>query len=91
MTTTHDPFFNPLVEKMHRELVKYLVGKAITCPRSGAVLDYRTCVVFLDTDGDPTAVMSPDGYADMIVTQPDTLPWLSEKGITPDPNTVPKS
>jgi hypothetical protein len=48
-----------LVEKMHKELIRFMVQKHIFCPITGNVLDMDTCAVVLDADGDPTAVFDP--------------------------------
>lgn len=45
------------------QMVAYLVGRVITCPVTGAVLDARTAVAFTDTDGDPAYVVSPEAWA----------------------------
>ncbi|SDZ48462.1 hypothetical protein [Herbiconiux ginsengi] len=44
------------------QMVAYLVGRAITCPVTGAVLDARTCVAFTDAEGDPAYVVSPEAW-----------------------------
>ncbi|MCS5735789.1 hypothetical protein [Herbiconiux daphne] len=44
------------------QMVAYLVGRVITCPVTGAVLDARTCVTFIDADGDPAYVVSPEAW-----------------------------
>ncbi|MFB2586983.1 hypothetical protein [Herbiconiux liukaitaii] len=45
------------------QMVAYLVGRIITCPVTGAVLDARTAVAFTDDDGDPAYVVSPEAWA----------------------------
>ncbi len=58
-----------LKTKMHTEMIRFLVQRAIICPATGKVLDYRTCAVLLDADGDPHAVFSPDvkeAYKDLL-------------------------
>lgn len=52
-----------LAETVRDEMIRYLVSKAIACPKTGAILDVRTCVVINDNDGDPLAVLSPEGWA----------------------------
>ena len=44
------------------QMVAYLVGRVITCPVTGAVLDIRTAVAFTDADGDPAYVVSPEAW-----------------------------
>ena len=36
-----DPILSALERKMHRETLKYAVGRAISCQECGTVLDYR--------------------------------------------------
>lgn len=70
---------------VHAGMVRSLVMRAMTCPRSGEVLDVRTCVVLLDDDGDPTAVLSQRGWR----TLPDDIRAdLTTAGVTVDPTTV---
>ena len=77
---------NPLVDNVRKNLVRYLVGRSIVCIRSGEVLDADTCVVLVDADGDPSMVLSQEGW--------DSLPQenrqaLAERhNLTPDPATV---
>lgn len=78
---------SPLEQHMHEQLVRMLVQRAIFCPRTNAVLDVRTCVVFVDSDGDPRAVMSQAGYQDLI-TEPDRIERLREMGLVVDESTV---
>ena len=76
---------------LRQELVKYLVQKHIFCPINGVVLDVRTCVVVLDSDGDPALVMSPAGYRELLEAHERTgLPMLAE-GYTFDEDSLPKS
>lgn len=75
----------PLEEHMHREMVRMLVMKQIFCPRNNTVLDVRTCVVFVDSDGDPRAVMSQSGYAEL---EPEQIETLKGMGIVVDEATV---
>ena len=81
MTTT-------LAATMRKQMVTHLVSKNIVCPRTGAVLDARTCVVLTDRDGDPAAVVSPAGW-EQISNDPDTLARLASHGLTVDATTVP--
>lgn len=57
------------------QMVAYLVGRVITCPVTGAVLDARTCVAFADADGDPACVVSPEGW-EAIKTNPKARDYL---------------
>jgi hypothetical protein len=53
-----------LREKLDRELVRYLVGQQLgLCPVAGVSFDVRNAIVFRDKDGDPAAVISPQGWA----------------------------
>lgn len=72
---------------LRNQMVTYLVSKNILCPRTRAVLDSRTCVVLNDVDGDPAAVISPEGWQ-QIAKDPATLDRLAERGITVDINTA---
>ncbi len=51
--------FTELETRLRNELIRYLVQRAIFCPLTGQVLDYRTCTVLLDADGDPVSVYAP--------------------------------
>lgn len=70
---------NDLEIILRTEMVKYLVQKTIFCPGTGQLLDARTCVILNDTDGDPAAVLSPSGWANVTVENRDLL---TERGIT---------
>lgn len=48
--------------EVDRQMVKYIVQRNIFCPITGAVLDVRTCKWFVDKDGDPAYVMSPEAF-----------------------------
>jgi len=76
-----------LTASVHRHLVRFLVSKAITCPNTGEVLDERTCVVLLDSDGDPAAVISQQGWANLVAIGNDAL-LEKTSGLVPDPTTV---
>lgn len=71
---------------MRRQMVTMLVQRAIFCPNTGQVLDVRTCVVLVDTDGDPAYVLSQDGWRNLVAEGMEAT--LAEKGITVDPATV---
>lgn len=70
---------------VRRNMVKYLVGKAIFCPVSGEVMDVRTCVVLIDAEEDPIYVMSQAGWAATSAKQRETL---ARMGYVVDPGTV---
>jgi hypothetical protein len=74
-------------DHVRRELVRFLVQKTIFCPRTEVVLDIRTCVVILDSDGDPAFVMSQKGWAE-IDADPAQVGWLADKGYAVDRDTV---
>lgn len=84
---TTDPVLSPMVDMMRKRLVEYLVQKTIFCPVTGTVLDVRTCVVILDRDSDPAAVLSQRGW-DLLQEYPDRLAKLAEAGMAVDPSTV---
>lgn len=77
---------SPLVAHVRKALVTALVQRSITCPRTGAVLDVRTCVVLLDTDGDPAIVLSQGGWAAIVAEGNDET--LEQRGFKVDPSTV---
>ena len=56
-----------LETKMRERLTLALVQRDITCRVTGEVLDIRTCAVLVDPDGDPAYVLSPEGYAQLVV------------------------
>jgi len=58
---------NSLKDMIYKEWILGMVQKQIFCPiNDNYVLDIRTCVVVLDPDGDPTMVMSPEGWAELV-------------------------
>lgn len=61
----NDPLLGHLERTLQRQLLKDIVGRTMFCPVSGEVLDFRSCVVFVDNDGDPTAVLSQSGWERM--------------------------
>lgn len=77
-----------LTEYLHKGMRKALVQRAITCPRSGSVLDVRTAVFFNDRDGDPIAVLSQGGYVGLVENDLSLVNWMSEKRITVDRDTL---
>lgn len=78
-----------LQEVVHREMVRSLVSQSITCPRTGEVLDVRTCVVLLDRDGDPARVVSQHGWS--MIDEPTRTLLQKAHGLTVDPATVRRS
>ena len=70
---------NDLEEILRTEMVKYLVQKTIFCSGTGQLLDVRTCIVLNDADGDPAAVLSPAGWANVT---PANRELLADRGIT---------
>lgn len=79
-------------EKMRANLVQFIVQRQIFCTLTQEVLDVRTCVVVLDTDGDPHAVFSPNGYRRIVEiaerTGVDPIDTLAP-GFTWDQSTIP--
>lgn len=71
-------------QRVDRQMVLFIVQRNIFCPISGSVLDIRTCKWFVDKDGDPAYVVSPEVY-DRVVVQPDTVTALAERGLYPQP------
>lgn len=73
------------IEKaVDRQMVMFIVQRNIFCPVTGHVLDVRTCKWFVDKDGDPAYVLSPEAY-DAAVSQPNIVSALAEKGLYPKP------
>lgn len=72
-----------LQTQIHREMVRGLVQKQITCTVTGDVLDVRTCIVLVDRDGDPRHVLSPAGWKKLDQEKRDHLASL---GFTPAQN-----
>ena len=74
------------IEKaVDRQMVMYIVQRNIFCPVTGAVLDIRTCKWFVDKDGDPAYVLSPEAY-NAAVGIPEVVQGLAEKGLYPNPD-----
>ena len=48
-----------LENRLRDNMIRSMVQHAIFCEYTQEVLDYRTCIVFLDADGDPMTVVSP--------------------------------
>lgn len=78
---------NIVEDHVRRELVRMLVSRTMTCPRTGALLDMRDCVVLLDSDGDPAYVLSQKGWAQIVEEGSDELLRV-QSGLVPDPATV---
>lgn len=74
-----------LREAVDAELIRAIVGRTITCPRSGELLDARTCVVIRDDDQDPAAVLSQAGFAS--ATPAEISDWRAH-GLYVDTTTV---
>lgn len=68
-----------LADYLDKQLVRSLVQNAILCPRTGRVLDVRTVKVIRDKDGDPIAVLSPEGL-EQLRDDSQALEKLSERG-----------
>lgn len=79
---------NPLERMMRNELIKYLVQRKIFCPATKEVLDVRTCVVFLDKDGDPADVVSQAGWRLLRDEHPEKVEQLKGMGYFVDETTV---
>lgn len=72
---------------VHRKIVEALVGRCLgICTRTGDSFDVRTAVVLLDRDGDPAAVLSQRGWADIV--RACEVERLQRAGLTADPATV---
>lgn len=69
-------------QEVDRQMVLYIVQRNIFCPITGAVLDIRTCKWFVDADGDPAYVLSPEAY-DAAVSVESVVEALSQKGLYP--------
>ena len=78
-------------QTIRQNFVKFLVQQKIFCPVTGDVLDVRTCVVILDADGDPTQVISPRAYRELLDASERTGLGILAEGYTFDENTLPKS
>lgn len=80
---------NSFEAMMRKSLLLNIVQRDITCRLSNKVLDIDTCVVILDSDGDPFAVFAPEGYKMMLDTGYPPEQMLQE-GYTFDQSTIPK-
>jgi len=54
---------DPFQTRMLREMIKWQVQRAITCPIGGQVLDVRTCIAVIDPSDDVLTVVSPETFA----------------------------
>ena len=74
---------------VRRNMVVSLVQRHMFCPVTRNVLDVRKCVVLVDKDGDPAAVLSQAGWAEIVSGNlPDTLAAVESMSLTVDPETV---
>lgn len=80
-----DPIFDPFRAHIEHNLRKYLVGRAMFCPRTGDALDVRRSV-FLVRDGSAEYAVSQAGWAEMLTDG--TAEALAARGLTADPATV---
>lgn len=77
-----------LLEHFRKGMVRGLVQMHITCPLSGDILDMDTCVVILDSDGDPCRVFSQRAWKGVTdLAEQIGVPPLAE-GYTVDESTV---
>lgn len=71
------------IEKaVDKQMLTYLVQRQITCPITGAVLDVRTARYFVDHDGSPAYVLSPEAY-NAAVDHPRIVNAMADKGLYP--------
>lgn len=73
-----------LEENAKKMLLLSIVQKLIFCPVTKEVLDVRTCKYFVDSDGWPAYVMSPEAY-DAAVSGSAIVLALADKGLYPMP------
>ena len=71
---------------MRDQIVKRLAGRTIFCSVTRQALDARACVVLLDTDGDPRAVLSQEGWCEVLARVGEK--HAAERGLFVDPETV---
>ena len=78
-----------LETKMRRELLRYIISKQIFCPLTGQVLDLDECVVILDSDNDPVAAFSQEGWQKALdVAAQDPSVRILREGLHVDESTV---
>jgi hypothetical protein len=70
---------------VRKNMVRDLAAEKIFCPRTGELLDYRTCVVLLNRSGHPAYVMSQNGWRQ---TPQPTRDYLAVRGVVVDEATV---
>lgn len=71
---------------VHRQMIKDIVARRITCEVTGEVLDHRTCVVLLNRVGDPVMVLSQKGWK--LTLEQGVDRDLAAMAVTVDPFTV---
>lgn len=81
-----EPEGNTIRDVLYPEWVRALVMRTIFCPRTGEVLDVRTCVVLEDVQGDPAYVLSQKGWTEVVAEGGDKV--LREKGLTVNEKSV---
>lgn len=54
-----DTFFNPMVQALQRNLLKYSAGRAMFCPQCDKVADARKWVCATLTDGREVGICAP--------------------------------
>ena len=84
---TQRPADLSLASALRGQLVRYLIGRTITCLNTGEVLDIRTAVVLSDRDGDPSIVLSQKGWRN-VSARPEAVAALAARGYTIDTWTV---
>lgn len=77
---------SPFERIAERQLRRYVVGRQITCPRSGEVLDVRTAVFLIGQDGLPSHALSQSGFRSCLLDG--TIKQLIERGLTVDFTTI---
>lgn len=66
-------------ELIDRENIKALVARDIICQQTGRVLDWRTCLVVRDKDGDPRMVLDPS-CASHLRNRVESVGWSLDLG-----------
>lgn len=69
-------------QAVDKQMLLYIIQRQITCPVTGEVLDIRTARYFVDRDGSPAYVLSPEAY-DAAVSKPSIVNALEDKGLFP--------
>lgn len=65
-----------LQDHINEKLYAHIVGRHMTCPATGRVLDVRTAVVLEDADERVLGVLSPEAWADLEPNLRDRVPGL---------------